>query len=64
MGHDHFVPRFAEQPTPQGERMPVCSALRLRGMPPNTSCGALAVVLNCCSSRTARASSSTQYQLL
>ena len=43
--------------------MPVSSAIRLRGIPPNTSRRALGVVLTRCSSSTRPASSSTQYQL-
>src|SRR5438309_6649209 len=46
-----------------GECMPVSSAIRLRGIPPNTSRRALGVVLSRCSSSTLPASSSTQYQL-
>ena len=46
-----------------GECIPVSSAIRLRGMPPNTSRMALGVVLSRCSSRMAPDSSSTQYQL-
>src|ERR1019366_5502294 len=46
-----------------GECMPVSNAIRLRGIPPNTSFIAFGVVLTRCSSRTLPASSSTQYQL-
>src|SRR5205807_10188495 len=42
---------------------PVSSAMRLRGIPPNTSRRALGVVLTRCSSSTLPASASTQYQL-
>ena len=43
--------------------MPVSNAIRLRGIPPNTSFIAFGVVLTRCSSSTLPASSSTQYQL-
>ncbi len=46
-----------------GECMPVSSAIRLRGMPPNASFIAFGVVLTRCSNRTLPVSSSTQYQL-
>jgi hypothetical protein len=47
----------------QGECIPVSSAIRQRGMLPNTSRIALGVVLTFCSSSTSPASSNTQYQL-
>jgi hypothetical protein len=47
-----------------GECIPVSKATRLRGIPPNTSPRALAVVLTFCSSNTSPASSSMHYQLL
>src|SRR5271157_3188703 len=47
----------------QGECIPVSSAMRLRGMPPNTSFIAFGVVLSFCSSTTSPCSSNTQYQL-
>jgi hypothetical protein len=47
----------------QGECIPVSRAMRLRGIPPNTSLIAFGVVLSRCSSTTPPDSSSTQYQL-
>jgi len=47
----------------QGECIPVSRAIRLRGIPPNTSFIAFAVVFTPCSHRTLPLSSSTQYQL-
>ena len=46
-----------------GECIPVSSAIRLRGIFPNTSLIAFGVVPNFCSSSTSPASSNTQYQL-
>src|SRR5262249_15959843 len=48
----------------QGEWVPISSAIRLRGMAPNTSRKAFAVVRTRCSSCMWPASSNTQYQLL
>jgi hypothetical protein len=47
----------------QGECIPVSSAIRLRGIPPNTSFIVFGVVLRRCSSTTSPDSFSTQYQL-
>src|ERR1019366_2973601 len=47
----------------QGECVPVSSAIRQRGIPPNTSFIAFGVVPNRCSSTTSPCSSNTQYQL-
>ena len=46
-----------------GEWTPVSSAIRLRGIPPNTSFIAFGVVLSLCSSSTPPTASNTQYQL-
>jgi hypothetical protein len=46
-----------------GECIPVSSAIRQRGIAPNTSFIAFAVVLSLCSSSTAPDSSNMQYQL-
>ena len=46
-----------------GECIPVSSAIRLRGIFPNTSFIAFGVVLSLYSSSTSPTSSSTQYQL-
>src|SRR5262249_29918887 len=62
--HDHFVPQLAEQATDPGEWVPISSPIRLRGMAPNTSRKAFAVVRTRCSSCMWPASSNTQYQLL
>ncbi len=48
----------------QGECVPISSAIRLRGMAPNTSRNAFALVRTRCSSCIWPDSSSTQYQLL
>src|SRR6478672_10863315 len=47
-----------------GECVPISSAIRLRGIPPKTSCNAFAVVRTRCSSWIWPVSSTTQYQLL
>src|ERR1017187_7364453 len=47
----------------QGECIPVSNAMRLRGIPPNTSFIAFGVVPSRCSSTTSPCSSNTQYQL-
>src|SRR4029077_11885609 len=47
----------------QGECIPVSSAIRLRGIPPNASFMAFGVVPSFCSSSNSPASFSTQYQL-
>jgi hypothetical protein len=46
-----------------GECIPVSSAMRQRGIPPNTSRTAFGVVLSLCSRTIVPASSNTQYQL-
>jgi len=58
MRHNHFVPQLAQQRLTQGECIPVSSAMRLRGMLPNASPNAFAVVLTRCS-RTMRPLSSS-----
>ena len=63
MGHDHLVPRFAQQPAHPRRMHPVTSAIRLRDIPPKTSFIAFGVVLIFCSNTIEPASSSTQYQL-
>ena len=51
MRHDHFVAQFAEQSAHPGRMHPVSSAIRLRGIAPNTSLIAFGVVPTCCSNR-------------
>ena len=56
-------PNSASSRLTQGECIPVSSATRLRGIPPNLSRRAFGVVLSFCSSTASPRSSSTQYQL-
>src|ERR1700693_6213492 len=56
-------PRSLNNRLTHGECIPVSSAIRQRGMAPETSRIAFGVVASFCSSSTSPASSSTQYQL-
>jgi hypothetical protein len=44
MNHDRFAPQLLSNRLPHGECTPVSSAIRLRGIPPNTPCITFGVV--------------------
>jgi hypothetical protein len=61
--HDYFMSDSVSIRLIHGECIPVSSAMRQRGIPPNTSRTAFGVVLSLCSRTIEPASSNTQYQL-